>query len=182
MRTFLGGVLFIIVAGVLSGCDSGGGTKSGASEGMQADVAAGAKSCVMQAGGVNVLKLTGPANMRCLNADGSLQLHGPEYNVEFWLMRGAKTVDEGVGRVSSQIVDEFKDFKADRTTDLTVAGSPAKRLVGHGREADDGDPGEADVIVFKVGEHIFVGCNHGEGLVPAGQQGLLMVVQSAQRP
>jgi hypothetical protein len=49
-------------------------------------------------------------------------------------------------------------------------------------EADDGDAGAADVIAFKVGDHVFVACDHGESLDPMGQQWLLTLVQTAQMP
>ena len=55
-------------------------------------------------------------------------------------------------------------------------------LVGKGHEADDGDAGSADVVVFKVADHIFIACNHGEGLDPAAQQGMLTLLQTAQAP
>ncbi len=119
-----------------------------------------------------MLKLTAPAGTESVAKDGSLKLDAPKYIAEVWLVSGAKTVDEAMGKVSSQIVSEFKNFKPNQTTDLTVAGSPAKRMVGAGQEADDGDPGKADVIVFKVGDHVFVGCYHGEDLSDEGQQGL----------
>jgi hypothetical protein len=130
-----------------------------------------------------VLQLAVPADTRfAVAVDGSLHVALPHGDVEVWLVHGAKTVDDAVGRVGAQIVDEFKDFKANRTTDLTIAGSPAKRLVGAGHEADDGDDGNADVIVFTVGGKVFVACYHGERLEPAGQAGLLALVQSAQVP
>ena len=136
----------------------------------------------MRSAGVNVLRLTATAGTKCVAADGSLRVGAPQYDVELWLVRQAQTVDQGASVAGAQIVDEFRDFKADRTSDLTVAGSPAKRLVGTGHEADDGDPGEADVIVFNVGDHVFVACNHGESINAAGQNGLLTLVQTAQRP
>jgi hypothetical protein len=79
-------------------------------------------------------------------------------------------------------VSEFKNFKSNQTSELTIAGSPAKRMVGDGEEADDGDPGKADVIVFKVGDHVFVACDHGETINETGQQGLLTLVQTAHMP
>ena len=136
----------------------------------------------MQSGGVDVLKLTGPADFKCVAEDGSLKFDAPKFYAEYWLASGAHTVDEAVQRVGTQIASEFKDYKPNQTTDLTIAGSPAKRMVGAGEEADDGDPGEADVIVFKVGNHVFVACNHGEKLTSVGQEGMLTLTQTAQAP
>jgi len=184
MRTFIRGLLFVIVTGILSGCFSSMGTKPAAAAATQADKVADTKAWAMQSGGVDLLRLTTSADTKCVAGDGSLHFNGPLLfdEVEFWLVRGAKTVDEAMGNVNLQIVDQFRDFKPDHTTDLTIAGSPAKRLVGPGHEADDGDAGAADVIVFKVGDHIFVACYHGENLDPSGQQWMLTLVQTAQMP
>jgi hypothetical protein len=182
MRTFICGSLFIVVTGMLCGCGSNAGTKPGAPAAPQAERAAGGNDFVMKSGGTDVLKLTTPAGTKCVAEDGSLKFDSPKYYAEVWLVSGAKTVDEAMGRVGEQIVSEFKKFKPNETTDLTIAGSPAKRMVGVGEEADDGDPGKADVIVFKVDDRVFVACNHGESLNEAGQQGLLALVETAQKP
>ncbi len=157
-------------------------TKPGASAATQAINAAEGKAWVMQSAGSGVLKLTAPSDMKCVTGDGTLHFTAAGYEVEFWLVPGVQAVDDAVGRASTQIASEFKDFKPEHTTELTVAGSSAKRLVGSGHEADDGDPGDADVIVFKVGDHVFIACHHGESLNPVGQQGMLTLVQTAQVP
>ncbi len=136
----------------------------------------------MQSGGHDVLQLTVPADTECVDKDGSLKLSSQHRNVQFWLVKGAHTVDEAVGRVSQDITDEFKNLKVTKTTDLTIAGTPAKRQEGSGEEADDGDPGKADVIVFKMGEHIFVACVHGEALNAAAQEWMLSLLQTAKGP
>jgi hypothetical protein len=183
MRALILGSLLVILTGPLGGCSSDTGAKTATPVAAQADKPAEGKTWVMQSGGADVLKLTAPAGVKCRSGDGSLHFIAPQqYEVEFWVVPGAKTVDEAVGRVSSQIVSDFKDFKPKQNTDLTVAGSPAKRLVGKGHEADDGDPGEADVIVFKVGDHVFIACNHGESLDPKGQEGMVAMVNTAQAP
>jgi len=179
MRTLISGLLIFIVAGAMCGCT---GAKSSSSTATQAVNATDGKAWVMQSGGVDVLRVTASPDIKCVIGDGSLHFTAAQYEVEFWLVPGSQTVDDAVGHVGTQIVSEFKDFKPDSTTDLTVSGSPAKRLVGAGHEADDGDPGDADVIVFKVGDHVFVACNHGESLNPVGQQGMLTLVQTAQVP
>jgi hypothetical protein len=136
----------------------------------------------MQTGGRDVLRLTTSADTKCKAKDSALDLVAHEQHLYFWLAKGAKTVADGVSRVPQEIGDEFKDFKTDKATDLTVAGSAAQRITGSGTEADDGDPGRADVIIFKAGNNIFVACVHGEHLAPADQQWMLMAVQSAQAP
>jgi hypothetical protein len=182
MRSFMYGSLLIIVTGLLCMWGLSTGKNPAISAEPQAEKAADAKDFVMKSGGANVLKLTPPAETKCVAEDGELKFDAPKYYIEVWLASGAKTVDEATKRVSSQIVSEFKNFKPNEMTDLTIAGSPAKRIVGVGEEADDGDPGKADVIVFKVGNDVFVACNHGETLNDAGQKGLLTLVQTAQKP
>ena len=60
------------------------------------------------------------------------------------------------------IKSEFVKFKAMSVKDLTIAGAPAKDVIGAGNEADDGDPGHAEVILFEVADHVFAACVHGE--------------------
>lgn len=183
MRNFIHVLLVIIATGVMCGCASSTAPKEASPATAQKDQSGTGKAFVMQSGGTDVLKLTSSAPYKCRSADGSLHFTLPQqYEVEVWIVPGAKAVDQALGKVDSQIVSEFRDFKPDHTTDLTVAGQPAKRLTGKGHEADDGDPGAADVIVFKAGDHVFIACTHGEGLDPAAQQGMLTLVQSAQTP
>ena len=142
------------------------------------------KACVMQFDGHDVLQLTVPADAMIRPKDGFLDVRSksPSHEVEIWLARDAKTVDEAVGRVSEVIKGEFKDLKVTKSTDLTIAGTAAKRQVGAGAEADDGDAGQADVIVFKMGERIFVACTHGEKLDAGDHEWLLTLVQGAKGP
>jgi len=184
MRSLIYGSLFIIATGLLSGCDSckKPAPSAAAPTGKAADKSTDNKVFVMKSGGADVLKLTGPADFKCVAEDGSLKFDAPKFYAEYWLAAGAHTVDEAVQRVGTQIESEFKNFKPTQTTDLTIAGSPAKRMLGNGEEADDGDPGQADVIVFKVGDHVFVACDHGEKLSAAGQEGMLALTQTAQAP
>ena len=184
MRIFIRGSLFIIVPGLLAGCCSSMGAKPAASAATQADQVPDTKAWVMRDGGADVLRLTTSADTKCVAGEGSLHFNGPVLfdEVEVWLVPNATTVDGAMGHVDAQIADQFKDFKPEHTTELTIAGSPAKRLVGPGHEADDGDAGAADVIVFKVGGHVFVACDHSEVLDPTGEQWMLALLQTAQMP
>jgi hypothetical protein len=182
MRSSKTGLLLIVVTGMLAGCASSPGTKPDSQAGTQANPSADAKTCVMQSGGADMLRVTLPPTLKCVPKDGMLHLNAPQYDVFLWLVPGAQTVDDGIGRIGQVIVGEFKDFKTTRTSDLTVAGSPAKRSVGSGHEADDGDNGQADVIVFNVGSRIFIACVHGEDLTPMAEQGIMTVVQGVQAP
>ena len=182
MRTFVNGLVYLIVAAMAFGCASGKNANSGTSPSTKTIAAGDTKACVIQSDGHDVLRLTVPADTSCASRDGSLYLTSHYRNVEVWLVRGAQTVDEAVRRVGQVIDPEFKDFKASITADLAIAGSPAKRLTGAGTEADDGDPGEADIVVFQKGQHVFVVCTHGESLSSGTQQLMLTIVQTAQVP
>jgi hypothetical protein len=182
MRSIIRSSLFILVTGLISGCGSSMAAKSDAPAAAQADKVADANTAMMQSGGANVLQLTMTPDTKCVSQDGLLKFKSPQFEIEVWLVPAAQTVDEAIGRLDKQIAGEFKDFKPDTTTDLTVAGAPAKRLAGKGHEADDGDDGDADIIVFKVGGHVFVGLTHDERLNSPARQGLLALVQTAQAP
>lgn len=175
-------VLFIIVSGVVAGCAANSRTQSNVPAAAGPEAAGGVKDCVMQSGGVDVLRVSLAGNIKCEANDGSLHVNAKQYDVYLWLVPGAKTLDDGIAQIGQQIKDQFKDFQAKSTSDLTVAGSPAKRLIGKGHEADDGDNGEADVIVFKVGDRIFIACVHGEDLTPMAEQGILTVLRTARLP
>jgi hypothetical protein len=183
MRNLISGLVLAILGTMALGCAGSGGAQSGAQPGARAGSSASTNPCVMQSEGRDVLRLTVPADATCTPKDGSLRAESHARDiVDVWLVRGAKTVEEGAGRVSQEISSEFKGFKTTSTTPLTIAGAPAKRIMGSGAEADDGDPGSADVVVFKAGEHVFVACTHGESLSPVSQQWMMTVVQTAQAP
>lgn len=75
---------------------------------------------------------------------------------------GAKTVDEVIPRVGAVIKSDFLEFKAESTETLQVAGHEAKHLKRKGEEADDNDPGGAEVVVFTDGTNVYVAWVHGE--------------------
>ena len=183
MRTFINGLVLAGLAVMTVGCALDRGTTPGTPSGAHADRAGDTKACVMQSGDHAVLRLTVSADATCTPKDGSLHLESHARDaVDVWLAPGANSVDAAAGRVGQAITSEFKDFKATSTTALTIAGAPAKRLMGSGTEADDNDPGHADVIMFTAGGRVFVACTHGESLSAAAQQWMLAVVQTAQAP
>jgi hypothetical protein len=184
MRAFICGLVSTAFAVMTVGCGSASHTAPAKQTEKVVDAKADAKSdtktCAVQLGGKDVLLLTVPVDTVCTPKEGSVVLNSNNRTVEFWLVNEAKTIDEALPKVSEQITDEFKNFKMTKSSDLTVADSPAKREEGDGEEADDGDPGKADVIVFKVGSRLFVACNHGESLNAAAQEWMLALVQSAK--
>ena len=182
MQFFINGA--VVATLVMVGCVPPAESAPQAGPSTQTDKAGDTKACAMQFGGHDVLQLTARADAAIRTKDGFLDVRSksPSHEVEIWLAREAKTVDEAVGRVGDVIKEEFKDFKVAKSTDLTIGGTPAKRQVGTGAEADDGDAGQADVIVFKMGEHIFVACTHGEKLDATDHEWLLTLVQGAKGP
>ncbi len=83
-------------------------------------------------------------------------------HIQVWSVAAADvaTAEAGIGAL---IVSEVTEFAPATRTDLTVAGHPARQLSGTGVEADDGDPGSAEVTIFAIGNQVFVLVSHGEG-------------------
>jgi hypothetical protein len=192
MRTFAGGSIGITLAAiVLSG--GVGCTKSAtpshsaapskpATQPMAAERPADAEACVLQSGGKDVLRVMASPDTVCTPKDGSLRLKAHGSQVDIWLVADAKSVDDAMGKIPGQISSEFKDFKPTSMADLTVAGNPARRMMGTGTEADDGDPGSADVVVFKAGDHVFVACTHAEKIPPDAPPMMMAILMTAKAP
>ena len=183
MRKFICGSVLVISAGIVSGCASSSSKSDAPAVAVtKADKAVAGQTCLMQSGGRDVLKLTLGGDVTYKGTDGMLKIKGPVFDNEIWVVPDAKTIDDGITAIDKQIVGEFKDFKATETKDLTVAGSPAKQMFGTGHEADDGDAGHADIIVFKAGDHVFIACAHDENLTSLSRAGLVTVVTTAEKP
>jgi hypothetical protein len=182
MRFFIRNSALLIVTGMLGGCCME--TKPAGHSTAAATTVSSTKPYTIPFGGSNVLRITAPADYKAVAKEGSLKFTDPKTNreFEFWLVPGVTTVDAAIAAVPHTIEGEFKNLKPNQTLDVTVAGSPAKRLMGPGNEADDGDPGAADVTVFKAGDHIFVSCIHGETLAEADRQAMLALLGTAQLP
>jgi hypothetical protein len=66
---------------------------------------------------------------------------------------------------------------------VDIAGAPAKHIIGPGNEADDGDPGNAEVVLFVVGGRVFAGCVHGEfDDASRARPAMMAVLQTAHAP
>ena len=91
--------------------------------------------------------------------------------------------EDAIPKTAEIIKSDFVKFVATETNDITVAGAPAKQLTGNGAEADDGDPGTADVVYFSVGKRVFAACVHGEHDAAAKQRKpMLEILQTAKSP
>ncbi len=96
-------------------------------------------------------------------------------HIQVWPV-AATTVADAEKTISALIVSEVKEFAPNKREDLTVAGKAARFLAGPGVEADDGDPGNAEVTIFAVGTKVFVLVSHGEGTGPTERHGDLATV------
>lgn len=137
----------------------------------------------MQEGTQNILGLVASEDAPCQLSSGKYEIKSRGGDVHIWLVRGAKSVDEGVPRIPETIASEFKGFKPNRSTAMALQeGGSGARVLGSGVEADDNDPGTADVIVFQRAPRIFVGCTHGETMRTSAQEIMTKLEQSAITP
>lgn len=145
-------------------------------------------SYVLKSKGSPVLSLTLPAGtvVDTIGETTNFKSAKGELRFSLWTAEGAKNVDDiddAVAKINEIIKSEFKDFKPAAPKDLPVAGTTAKQFKGPGTEADDGDPGNAEVLVFAVGGKVFVACGHGEGDAPTAHHPFMMsVLETAQKP
>ena len=101
--------------------------------------------------------------------------------VYIWSVPTVKTIAEAVPQTATIIKSEFTDFKLTETKHLNIAGHDADHLFGKGLEADDGDPGAAEVVIFTVGKHVFAACVHGEDEAAAKKRpDMLTILKSAK--
>lgn len=139
-------------------------------------------SYVVLAGDQPALKLQVPGKVTVTAGKEKTTLQSTNMFLHIWVVQGATNVADGISHLTEVIKGEVLKFKPEFPTDLTVAGAPAKQLFGPGTEADDGDDGHADVVVFTAGKRIFVACVHGEKLDPAERQAMLAALQTARTP
>jgi hypothetical protein len=88
-----------------------------------------------------------------------------------------------VAKAPQIVKDEISGFKADSSSDIVVAGAPAKHLIGTATEVDDGDPSNVEMVVFSVGQHIFLECAHDDADGAAKRRNeILKVLNTAKAP
>jgi hypothetical protein len=139
------------------------------------------KDITIAADGADVLKLSVPETAEVSKNGHETTIKTKTLRIYLWSVPKAQTVDEVLPRVGELIKDEFTDFVIKSTDTVKMAGTEAKHLMGKGAEADDGDPGTADVVVFAVGKHMFVACVHGEREEAAKERpDFLKVLESAK--
>ena len=137
---------------------------------------------VVSSGDKPVLQLQIPGQVTVTATKEKTTLQTTNLILHIWVVEHATNITEGISRLAGIIQGEVLKFKPEATTELVVAGAPARRLFGSGTEADDGDDGHADVVVFIAGTRVFVACVHGEKLDPAERQAMLAALQTVRAP
>jgi hypothetical protein len=112
--------------------------------------------------GKPALRLKVPMAAKLTSTNAYLKVVTTNLELYIWAVPNAKTLDDALPRVADIIKSEFIKFKPAATKDVEVAGASAKDVTGPGNEADDEDPGNAEVVFFVAGGHVFAACVHGE--------------------
>ena len=132
---------------------------------------------------VPALELAVPPEAKVSAGKDKIVIHTTNMYLHVWPVTGAKTVNEAQVRLDDVIKGDVLKFSASATNEITVAGSPARLLVGDGVEADDGDAAKADVVIFGAGNRIFIACVHGEGNDASRERDpMLKMLQTVKSP
>jgi hypothetical protein len=129
---------------------------------MTAPASAQDTSVTLSVDGKPVLALQVPPAAKITSSNGYVNIRTTNMSLHVWAVPKAGTVKDAWPRAAEIIKSEFVNFATTSTKDMVVAGASAKHVIGSGNEADDGDPGHAEVVLFVVGSKMFAGCVHGE--------------------
>ncbi|MEI8195037.1 MAG: hypothetical protein WCI73_03925 [Phycisphaerae bacterium] len=108
-----------------------------------------------------VLSLQTPADWKCTREGDKVKI-AIEHSNDILIRPVLGTPADAVAGIPAAIHDEVHDFKVTASKDITLAGKPAKHVIGTGEEADDGDPSNTEVFLFTVGNTTYLACVHGE--------------------
>jgi hypothetical protein len=142
----------------------------------------GSVSVVLSVDAKPALSLSVPAAAKITSTNGYLRIAASNLTLHVWAVPHATTAMEALPRAADIIKSEFLNFKTNATMDMIVAGAPAKHVLGSGNEADDHDPGNAEVVFFVVGGRVFAGCVHGEADDAFKARPAMMAVLKTARP
>ena len=112
--------------------------------------------------GKPALALTAPAAGKITSSNGYVNIKTTNMSLHIWAVPKAASAKDALPRAAELIKSEFIKFKTNGVKDMVIAGAPAKHVTGSGNEADDGDPGNAEVVLFIIGGNVFAACVHGE--------------------
>ena len=150
---------------------------------LASSVLAGERTVTVMADKTPALVLTAPAAAEVTPWKGKTVIHTTNMFLNVWLVPEAKTLNDVQARLDDVIKGDVLKFVASATNQLTVAGSPALHLSGKCVEADDGDAATADIVIFSVGNHIFVAYVHGEDNAASRERDpMLKMLQTAKSP
>jgi hypothetical protein len=140
-------------------------------------------SVTLSVDGKPALALQVPAAAKVVSSNGYINIRTTNMSLHVWAVAKAKTANDALPRTAELIKSEFIKFKTTASMDMVIAGAPARHITGSGNEADDGDPGNAEVVLFVIGGRVFAGCVHGEFDDAARARAPMMaVLQTAQAP
>jgi hypothetical protein len=141
------------------------------------------KNVTLSVDGKPALALRAPAAAKVTSSNGYVHIRTTNMSLHVWAVPNARTANDAVPRAAELVKSEFIKFKTTAAMDMVIAGAPARHVTGSGNEADDGDPGNAEVVFFVVGGHVFAGCVHGEFDDAARARAPMMaVLQTAHAP
>jgi hypothetical protein len=133
--------------------------------------------------GKPALVLQAPVAAKVTSSNGYVNIRTDKMSLHVWAVPNASTANDAVSRAAELIKSEFIKFKAASVENMVIADAPAKHVTGPGNEADDGDPGNAEVVFFVIGGRVFAGCVHGEFDDAARARApMLAVLQTAHAP
>ena len=129
------------------------------------------------------VELTVPQDAKVTPLKEKTVIQTADMFLHVWPVQGAGTLDDAQLKLADVVKGDVLKFSASTTNALTVAGAPARLLSGKCVEADDGDPAAADVVLFAVGDRVYVACVHGEGNDASRERApMLEVLRTAKRP
>jgi len=141
------------------------------------------KKVTISAGSKPVFKLSVPKDAEVKIKGEKTTIQAKHLWIYLWRVQDAETVAAVIPNLGEVIKSEFTNFVVSDTKSIEVLGHEAKHLMGKGEEADDGDPGTADVVVFTDGKNVFAACVHGEKDEAAKERpDLLRILKSAELP
>ncbi len=137
---------------------------------------AGDNAATLILNGKPALVLTVPADAKVSNSNAFVKIKTANCTGYIWLVPGMKSVAEAEAQVGEIIKSEFVKFKVNASMEMKVGKLNVKHITGSGNEADDGDPGNAEAIVFKAGAHVYVACIHGEADEAARERAAFLAI------
>ncbi len=120
---------------------------------------------VLTGDGADAVTLDLPSDWKVWPDPGIARIEVPDHAPHLELHRLRDVTDPAavVDRVPALIVGAVTGFMVGHKESLIIAGRPAIRLIGTGTEADDGDPANAEVVLFSVAGKTLMLVAHGEG-------------------